>query len=70
MFFDSYMDTFIYGITLWLGTGLVMLSLDTKVFALVGMKREKKVVHILGWFNISLGVLLIIVSWILYNWGW
>lgn len=59
-----------YTVLLLLISGLLVLVFDVKIYAKVSMLKEKKVAFIVGWFNISLGVLSFIAYWVYEKWFW
>lgn len=58
----------IYVIPMLILTGLLLLRIDVKKYALNGMDKEAKTSRFLGWFNFILGVLLIIANSFLQIW--
>lgn len=58
----------IYVIPMLILTGLLLLRIDVKKYALNGMDKEAKTSRFLGWFNFVLGVLLIIANSFLQIW--
>lgn len=59
-----------YTVLLLLISGLLVLVFDVKVYAKANMFKEKKVAFIVGWFNISLGVLSFFGYWVYEKWFW
>ncbi|WP_373863344.1 CLC_0170 family protein [Brevibacillus centrosporus] len=49
-------------------SGLLILKVDVKRYALPGMQKEKKASQFLGWFNLILGILLLLVNSLLQIW--
>ena len=43
-------------------SGILLLSVDTKIYAVSAMPREKKIAHRLGWVQISLFLLVVLVQ--------
>ncbi|WP_169081468.1 CLC_0170 family protein [Paenibacillus sp. PL91] len=54
-----------YAIFLWIISGLLILLIDVKQFKLVGLSKEHKVSRFIGWFNLIIGILLILFELVL-----
>jgi len=59
----SYSSYLIYSVPLLLITGLYILVIDVKGYEMESWTKEQKAARILGWINITLGILLIGVNW-------
>lgn len=55
-----------FTIFLLLFTGIIMLSLDVKVYQQVNLMKENKAARFLGWLNLILGVVVFVGQWF-YN---
>lgn len=51
---------------LWI-TGLLILRFDSRMYEMAEMERKQKVAQITGWTHLSLGTLLMLVTW-LFKW--
>lgn len=58
----------IYVIPMLFLTGLILLRIDVKKYALIGMDKEAKTSRFLGWFHIILGILLLLANFLLQMW--
>ncbi|MED1792743.1 CLC_0170 family protein [Brevibacillus nitrificans] len=58
----------IYVIPMLLLSGVFILRVDVKRYAMPGMQKEKKASQFLGWFNLILGILLLLVNSLLQIW--
>lgn len=54
-----------YGIFLWLFSGLFILVFDVKGNNTAAMNKGKKVSRFLGWFNLSVGMVVFLVKWLI-----
>ncbi|MEW9673119.1 CLC_0170 family protein [Ammoniphilus sp. 3BR4] len=54
-----------YVIFLLLGTGGLVLYFDVKAYRMSEMKKEQKAARFLGVFNLSLGALIWVSSWVI-----
>lgn len=43
-------------------SGILLLTVDTKIYAVSAMPREKKISHLLGWVQIILFLLVVVVQ--------
>ncbi|MGX6443366.1 CLC_0170 family protein [Neobacillus sp. K501] len=59
-----------YVVILFYFTGSLVLLTDVKAYKNANMKKERKASLILGWLNISLGLLLMLANWIYKNFFW
>ncbi|MDQ0220771.1 hypothetical protein ELQ35_21405 [Peribacillus cavernae] len=59
-----------YAVSLFLITGLLLLFTDVKANKNKGLKKERKAALVMGWVNLSLGILLTLVNWIYWSWVW
>jgi hypothetical protein len=55
-------------IPLCLITGLIILRLDVKAYETSAMNKEKKVARVIGWVNVSLGIMLFVGNWVSNKW--
>jgi hypothetical protein len=55
-------------IPLCLITGLIILRLDVKGYETSAMSKEKKLARVIGWVNVSLGILLFVGDWVVNMW--
>jgi hypothetical protein len=55
-------------IPLCLITGLIILRLDVKGYETSAMNKEKKVARVIGWVNVSLGLLLFVINGVVNKW--
>ncbi|MFB5192602.1 CLC_0170 family protein [Alicyclobacillus fastidiosus] len=51
-------------------TGGLLLWVDVKVYNAQGMMREKKWTQVLGWVNIAVGFLMLVIKWVYSQWFW
>ncbi|HWO96505.1 MAG TPA: CLC_0170 family protein [Bacillus sp. (in: firmicutes)] len=59
-----------YAVTIFIATGCLLLFTDVKAYKNEGFKKERKAALILGWTNLSLGLLLLLTNWIYKTWVW
>ena len=59
-----------YSIFVFAITGILLLIEDVSAYKIAGLKKERKTAKILGWVNISLGILLVLTDWIMKKWIW
>ncbi|WP_335422553.1 CLC_0170 family protein [Bacillus sp. JJ1566] len=59
-----------YIVILSVTTGILILMFDVKNYKKANMKKEQKVSKVLGWFNISTGILVLILNWFYQNFYW
>ncbi|CAN7742072.1 hypothetical protein LJR153_006452 [Paenibacillus sp. LjRoot153] len=59
-----------YTVMLLLISGLLVLVFDVKIYAKANMLKEKRGAFIVGWFNISLGVLSFLGYLVYERWFW
>jgi uncharacterized membrane protein len=52
------------------GTGLLLLLTDIKAYKHASLKKEKKTAKILGWTNLTLGIILFTANWLYEQWSW
>ncbi|AZN39810.1 CLC_0170 family protein [Paenibacillus albus] len=52
-----------YSIPLFLLTGFLILIYDTKKYRMMQMKKELKLSRVLGWTNIVLGAMFIVMDY-------
>ncbi|WP_135556691.1 CLC_0170 family protein [Paenibacillus cymbidii] len=70
MFHHEYTSSYFnYAVPLWLVAGCLLL-IESKGYERDDMPREMKLAQLLGWFNITLGVLLFIGNWAFKKWIW
>ncbi|WP_010273175.1 CLC_0170 family protein [Paenibacillus senegalensis] len=63
MFTDSNSTGYIgYAISLWLVTAAVIFFLDVRTYRRTGQNKEWKVSIILGWINLAVGLILLILN--------
>ena len=55
---------------LFLLTGGLLLWVDAKAYDTKNMVREKEWAQVLGWMNISMGVLMFLTSWVYLQFLW
>ena len=60
----SYTGSFGYVVPLWILTGVLLLVMDAGSFRVKSMAREAKASKLLGWINISVGAVLLVLRWI------
>ncbi|WP_077213523.1 CLC_0170 family protein [Bacillus dakarensis] len=59
-----------YSIFVFAVTGILLLLEDVSAYKIAGLKKERKTAKILGWVNISLGLMLFLADLILKQWFW
>lgn len=59
-----------YSIFVFAVSGILLLLEDVSAYKIAGLKKERKTAKMLGWVNISLGVLLTAVDIISKKWFW
>lgn len=52
-----------YVIVIFYVTGAFILLTDVKAYKNANFKREKKAAAVLGWLNVSVGFVLMLVNW-------
>ncbi|WP_078428026.1 CLC_0170 family protein [Alkalihalobacterium alkalinitrilicum] len=57
-----------YAVILFLISGGLVLYVDVRIYKRDDLKKEKKAAKILGWLNITLGLLIFLVDWSYYIW--
>lgn len=65
-----YINSILYIVFLFVGTGLFILLVDVKGYVKKKMKKEKKIARFLGWLNVSLGGLIFVGNWVYHQWFW
>jgi len=59
--FDVFGSTLAYSIGIWLATGLVLLVMDAARLKHQNRRKEMKIARVAGWFNLTAGIVLLIV---------
>lgn len=59
-----------YVVIVFTGTGLLLLLTDAKAYKNTGLKKEGKIAKILGWTNLTLGVMLFAANLLYEQWSW
>lgn len=59
-----------YVFVLFILTGSLILLIDVKAYKNANLKKERKTSLVLGWLNISLGLLLMLANWIYNKYIW
>ncbi|MFT4415036.1 CLC_0170 family protein [Fredinandcohnia humi] len=59
-----------YIVILCITTGILILYYDVKIYKDAKMKKEKKVSKILGWFNVSAGIMVLVLNWAYQQFFW
>lgn len=59
-----------YAVFIFAFTGLLILIEDVKAFKNEGLKKERKTAKILGWVNISFGIVIMLANWVSKQWFW
>lgn len=57
-------------VILFLMTGLLILNIDVKGYDMAEMPKEKKVARVLGWINVSLGLIVFLINGLYQTWYW
>lgn len=65
MWWSGYTGSIGYVVPLWIISGIVVLLLEKKGYQRANMNKEKKVAGFLGWFNLSIGVLIYVGNMVL-----
>ncbi|WP_374992051.1 CLC_0170 family protein [Paenibacillus sp. LHD-38] len=55
-----------YAVLLWMFCGILILIIDVRGFQIAGMNKERKVSKFLGWFNIIIGFVSLILNMLLH----
>ncbi|MGG1312011.1 MULTISPECIES: CLC_0170 family protein [Cohnella] len=69
MFQVGYASSLGYVVAIWFLTGFLILLFDRKELRKKKLKKEERVAAVLGWLNVSLGILLWIGNWALQRLG-
>lgn len=59
-----------YVLVLLIVTGILILFFDVKGYNMAHMKKEEKTARYLGWFNVSVGILMFTGNWAYQMWFW
>ncbi|EMT54129.1 hypothetical protein HN020_22455 [Brevibacillus borstelensis] len=63
MSFSLHLGYIYYVVFLAIATGIFVLLIDSETYRAANMKRERRAAKLLGWINISLGVLVLFLHW-------